>query len=231
MLLKLVSQHNVMDMTSQGLLIELCDNASKGEGFSEEELNSDGAEEYTPIQELVHAPSPSTHLTPPFLFLHLIAHGRTIVLRVRVCRNQRPRCGHHTFQNDVHLAAYHERPAPPAFPTSWLDRLTVQSTKQNHQHEHEHKHPRTRDRRPPLRGSFRHIPELVEMTLVTVAAALGSGLTRTVLSDSNSKPQLEIAHAAMGFAMRVATMQNRNIVSVTFSLAVYSSWATQRFSL
>lgn len=38
MLLKLVSQHNVMDMTSQGLLIELCDNASKGEGFSEEEV-------------------------------------------------------------------------------------------------------------------------------------------------------------------------------------------------
>ncbi|PPQ94381.1 hypothetical protein CVT25_002440 [Psilocybe cyanescens] len=79
MLLMLVAQHNVMDMTSQALVVKLFDKACKGETFGEEEiregnvnrehaipqLDSDGEEDYTPGPQLVRAPSLQTDPTPP----------------------------------------------------------------------------------------------------------------------------------------------------------------------
>ncbi|PPQ89847.1 hypothetical protein CVT25_007173 [Psilocybe cyanescens] len=149
MLLTFVAQHNVMDMTSQALVIKLFDKACKGETFSEKEVREGNVNREHAISQL------DSDGAYPGLVQNMT---------------------YHTFSPE----------------------------------------------------------ELVDMPLGIVAAELRAGLTRTVPSDSNSTPQLEIAHATKAFATRLAKTQNKNIVSVTSSLdlvgydIMLSSWANQR---
>ncbi|PPQ75997.1 LOW QUALITY PROTEIN: hypothetical protein CVT25_004542, partial [Psilocybe cyanescens] len=175
MFLTFVEQHNVMDMTSQALVIELFDKACKGEAFSEEvgkgNLHSDGAEEYTPGPELVPAPSLPTNIISPIPSPNF----QRPYISFSAASLSAPK----DLAHSVHQISHQERQAVPSLPASRIDQLGAQSTKPNQQHEHEKKHNRTRDQSPPLRGSFRPVPELVYMTLVIEAAALRAGRTST----------------------------------------------------